>query len=369
LSIHNLIENSLGSGYYQETLTYFSYFCGSVLKKEEFYLPDKPRKHLWLLVQILLTLCLVFLLFRNFDWIGFKNLFERIPLWFYPFSFVLLFVAQVVYAYRWYFILRSMGIHEPLHRVFEQYIISIFFNNFLPTSIGGDWSRIYYLGQRRGHVNVGASVFTDRLLGFFSMTLLAAVLIWSLKLTTVAFIVARDLLTIGCIGFFALFLMIATLPIEAWLRKLVMHYSFLARPGELLIRFVVRVRDASLKPQLVGAAIVLVTLYFILVGIFYRIFFSITLDMQINMLPLSAALISIAILTNLPLTVNGIGLREQLHYLLFINLGIPQTASVGISLIVLFDFLLISAVGYVLWLRLRIDSQSRVPFSEDYASR
>ncbi len=42
-----------------------------------------------------------------------------------------------------------------------------------------------------------------------------------------------------------------------------------------------------------------------------------------------------AVFVNVPISVGGIGLREQLHYLLFAELGVPKEASVSLSLLVL----------------------------------
>ncbi len=64
-------------------------------------------------------------------------------------------------------------------------------------------------------------------------------------------------------------------------------------------------------------------------------------------------LVAIAILSNIPISVNGIGLREQLHYLLFASLGVSKELAVGISVIVFSQFLILSVLGGLVWLRLR----------------
>jgi uncharacterized membrane protein len=53
----------------------------------------------------------------------------------------------------------------------------------------------------------------------------------------------------------------------------------------------------------------------------------------------------------------GIGLREQLHYLLFGSLGVSKELAVGISLIVFSQFLVLRVLGGLVWLRQR-DSAS-----------
>ena len=69
--------------------------------------------------------------------------------------------------------------------------------------------------------------------------------------------------------------------------------------------------------------------------------------------PILLVLIAIGVLSNIPVSVNGIGLREQLHYLLFASLGVSKELAVGISIIVFSQFLILSVFGGLVWLRLR----------------
>ena len=53
--------------------------------------------------------------------------------------------------------------------------IGYFFNNFLPTSIGGDVAKAYYLSRKStGKLSSYTSVFVDRALGLFTMIFMAA---------------------------------------------------------------------------------------------------------------------------------------------------------------------------------------------------
>jgi hypothetical protein len=64
-------------------------------------------------------------------------------------------------------------------------------------------------------------------------------------------------------------------------------------------------------------------------------------------------LVSMSIFINVPISVNGIGLREQLHYMLFAALGQSKEVSVSIALVVFSQMLLLSLVGYGVWLHSR----------------
>src|SRR3712207_4790364 len=90
--------------------------------------------------QILATAALLAVLFASFNWSSFLAMMERVPPSFYCWSLALLFVAQIPYALKWRVVLGALGIRISVWRVFEQYMIALFFANFLPSAVGGDAS-------------------------------------------------------------------------------------------------------------------------------------------------------------------------------------------------------------------------------------
>ena len=136
------------------------------------------RRNILFTVQAGVTTVLLVLLFRRFDWARFAEVLQQLPAWFYAGSLTVLTLGQVLYAYRWRVVLAGMGVDVPFSEVLRQYFIGIFFSNLMPTAVGGDASKVYYLGQRSGFVQVTASVILDRLLGFVWLALIGAVLAW-----------------------------------------------------------------------------------------------------------------------------------------------------------------------------------------------
>jgi hypothetical protein len=106
------------------------------------------------MVQALVTLTLLFFLFRNFDWGDFRDLIQKVSVWFYLFSLLVVFAGQLLYTLRWRIVLRSMGMEIPYGQLVRYYLIGTFFNNFLPTAVGGDGAKIYYLGRQEGYFRI-----------------------------------------------------------------------------------------------------------------------------------------------------------------------------------------------------------------------
>ncbi len=90
------------------------------------------------------------------------------------------FLSQAVSALRWTILVRPLGIKTPFKELAGYYLIGMFFNLFAPGTVGGDVSRVYYLvrdqhrdDQRRSAPTVSAamSVLMDRAIGM-------TVLVW-----------------------------------------------------------------------------------------------------------------------------------------------------------------------------------------------
>lgn len=80
-------------------------------------------------------------------------------------------------AWRWQRLLESRGVHDPLARLVRTYFVSYAAGQVLPTSLGGDASRIYETSRR--HRGAGgtaaATVLLERALGGVATLALAAV--------------------------------------------------------------------------------------------------------------------------------------------------------------------------------------------------
>lgn len=84
--------------------------------------------------------------------------------------------AQAVSGYRWKLLAEPLGFRRSWRDFTSYYFIGTFFNMFLPTSVGGDVVRALYLDHRRGHrLKSFLSVLIDRASGLLVLLLVACV--------------------------------------------------------------------------------------------------------------------------------------------------------------------------------------------------
>ena len=114
-------------------------------------------------------------------------------------NFKLLFVAAVIFigatflnAYRWQLLARAVGFDTPFLKLVQLCFIGLFFNLFLPSTVGGDASRCYYLAKGTHKYRTALySVLADRTMGLAVLFLFASLALlfgpggnqlpWSLK--------------------------------------------------------------------------------------------------------------------------------------------------------------------------------------------
>jgi len=89
---------------------------------------------------------------------------------------VIMSITAIALGYRWNIILGYMDASLPLVAAAKNVIIGFFFNQFLPSTVGGDVARIW-LAKRRGlSISLAAnSIVSDRIFGFVGLVLLCAI--------------------------------------------------------------------------------------------------------------------------------------------------------------------------------------------------
>lgn len=89
-------------------------------------------------------------------------------------AFVMFFIGYFLSARRWQLLLGALGVPASLWTLVQSFSIAILFNNFLPSTIGGDAYRMYdsfRLGTGKSRAIM--VVFIDRVIGLSALILLA----------------------------------------------------------------------------------------------------------------------------------------------------------------------------------------------------
>ena len=310
-----------------------------------------PRNR-WMLVQAVLSMGLLAFLLRSLDLAAFRTLFARLPLWFYLLSLLVVMGGQVVYAWRWRLLLAEAGVRVPFLLTVRQYFIGTFLNNFLPSTVGGDVGKVYFLGRDHGYRVVMASVVLDRMLGLAMLAMWATVALWLFQMPSPVLAAARLAVT-GIAALLAAILIVT----GTGTGGLAARVAWLGPRGvalaEHLQQFRIDMAVSLRSPLLMLQAALAVIVYALAAGAVYVVFIRIQTGTAPPLMMTTGVVMATAVLSNIPVSLNGLGLREQLHALLLAPLGVPREVAVAVSLLFFGHLLVSSLFGAGFWIQSR----------------
>jgi glycosyltransferase 2 family protein len=264
-------------------------------------------------------------------------------------------------AWRWGLLLAAQGIAFPFRTLTSSFLVATFFNNFLPSNIGGDVVRVTDTAGAAGSKTLAATVvLLDRGIGLLGLMLIAAI-----GATAGPRLIAKGP-GIGAAviwaGFAVAFLaagLAVVIPqaVPRLLRPLrVAHPEWvderLDRLGSALERF--RQAPMALGWCFAGAVIVQAAL----VGYYLAIARSMNIPVEVSEL---AFIVPVTFLIQMvPISVNGFGVREATFGFYFARLGLPLESALLVSFMGAALIMLFSVSGGIAYL-LRPPAQRRTP--------
>lgn len=316
----------------------------------------KQQFHKYLILVI--SLLLLILVLRK---VGFNDLIETLrntnPFWLLI-SFSLEPLLILVSVIKWQILLKSQDSDVPLPRLYGLYMVGRFFNNFLPSTVGGDVIRGYELGNyTKNFTGAIASIFVERLTGLITLIVLAIVslflhtrLLGDIRLNLVV-----GSAVIGLVG--VLWLTLDSRPLSLLDRRLTFPIARKFIPT--LQKFQSSLNDYREHRWTLTLAL-LWSFVFMFLAIANVYTSALSFHRPISFLEIAAIVPLILLVSMLPFTFNGLGLQEWAYVLLFALIGLP--VSVGLSTIILIrgKNLIVAALGGLIYPLIKL-SKDRTP--------
>ena len=263
------------------------------------------------------------------------------------FAYSLDFVGLTLSVVRWRGLLKAQSVEPSIVFLMKSFMVANFFNNFLPSTIGGDVSRAYD-AYRVGRMNSGAmtSVVVDRLLGLLTLFLFALVSLpfaghMTDRLPLIPFWVG-----LGGAGVVAVVWAIFFSPSLPILDRLLSTLP--AAIGRLAAKVFSAFRayrgKRTVLAKAFGVSILLqanVVLYYILIG--WALGLPVPVHSFFLIIPLALFVMM------LPISINGIGLRESVLALFLGVYGVGSSEAVAYAWLVYLGKLIQGSLGGVVY--------------------
>jgi uncharacterized protein (TIRG00374 family) len=260
-------------------------------------------------------------------------------------------VGVVVSSSQWQGLLRSERITIGLLRLIRLYMMGIAFSHFLPTGMGGDAVKALYVGRESGNGPGSVSaIVMSRVTGFLGMLLVAlpVLIIWFPHFTSAILVwfVLLSLL-IASVVWTAIFstTLAARVPQSSWIKNHLISHRILA--------FVVRIGNAikmsTGRPRSLGVALVFGMLFWVIGCLNYYIY-GIALHVDAPLYFYFVAIPFVSLVTVLPISINGFGVRESAFVYIFSTVQVPLATSLLLAFVMDAQILLFGAIGGYMYL-------------------
>jgi uncharacterized protein (TIRG00374 family) len=257
--------------------------------------------------------------------------------------------GQLTSAYRWYLLLAPVRLVVSYGRVTAFYFIGMFFNFFLPTIVGGDAVKAVLLTRETGSpARATISVFMERNLGLAALLVIATGAVFQAPPIEVAGVPLKTIVLGLALAFVAANALIFSQRAYELLDRLV-ALTPLGRvwpgAGQLHASLALYLRS----PRTVLPAFAL-SLFFQIVVIVVVSLCARALGLDVPAAALAVFVPLIALGGMLPVTINGLGVRDALYLLLFGRIGTPPDIAVSLALLHVAVTFIASLAGGVVYL-------------------
>ena len=301
------------------------------------------RRTLLLLLKAAVSILLIYLSLRAVNLAALGDRLSRIDAGWIAAAFFLQMLQIALLAYRWQTIVACCGPILPFAATLRIIIIASFFNQVLPSTVGGDAARIWML-RRTGSswASAAYSVVIDRIVGVLALaTLVIVCLPWTLTLLHNP--TARALLLLIGIGAIAGAIVFLAIGLLRW--PILQRWGMTRHLVEAS-RIAWRLCRSWRLLATVGAASFAIHLLTIAAAwcMVQSVAASVDFVMLLFLIP------PVLLIATVPISIAGWGLREGSMIVAFSYAGLAQSDGLIVSVLIGLVMFGIGAVGGIVWI-------------------
>jgi uncharacterized membrane protein YbhN (UPF0104 family) len=276
--------------------------------------------------------------------------------------------AAALQIYRWYLLVRAVDLPFSVRNAYRLSLVGLFYNTFIPGSIGGDLVKAYFIAHAHPErkTRAVASVIADRALGLFGLILFVAVLgsiAWGFgdpriegnpDLQRIVKIMA-GVASASVAGF----LLLGVLP-QRRVDRFAGRLKYVPKVGASLAELWYTVWEYRKRLKVVAIGVVLSAgAHFGLVFAFHcasRVFPPANPAVELATLSEHMVIAPIGFIAQaIPITPGGVGVAEGVFAWLYKLSGRPETRGIIARLALRLVEWLIALTGYIVYLRMRAE--------------
>lgn len=266
-------------------------------------------------------------------------------------GFLVIWIAHYICIYRWRMLMRPLMPVLSIARLLGIYCIGLFFNLTFPTVVGGDVVKMYYAGRpSKMYAQSFAATFLDRDAGMLAMLIIAcsAILIYPISVPGVP---------VSLIIWSALFAFIAgNIAIFApYFHRRLIHFLHRLHMGKIASKadMISSAFQVMGKHPMILLGSLLISFVNQLLVIAVTWIMAIGLRLHLSPVWFLVFVPVITLISMIPISLNGMGLREYAFMSLFGAIGVSAESCIALGLLSSIVIILSSLPGGIVYVFLR----------------
>jgi uncharacterized protein (TIRG00374 family) len=279
-------------------------------------------------------------------------------------------------SYGWRSLVLAEGIQVDLARLINLYLVGIGFGHFLPTNMGGDAVKAFYVGSDSGNYpGATSAVLMSRITSYMGMLLIVlptlAIMHEHFTRAVTIWLVLLSLLMLGAIA--------STILISALLPRISTRFLKGPQVWQRMLVTAIEIGNAfsatARKPRALCASALYGMLFWVASFLNYY-GYATALGLHVPLYFFVIAIPFVSIIAALPISINGFGVREGAFVYLFSTIHVPVATSLLLALLVDAQMLLFGLLGGCIYLtmggkknELELDALRKQTTTDCYESR
>lgn len=135
---------------------------------------NMTKKYISYLLRFAVAGAAIYLAFRGEDLKLVGNVLLSLNLWIFAAALGIYIISQLIFVSRWSLLMRVQSIKIGFWPAVRLHFLGLFYNNCLPSSVGGDLLRAWYVTKHTDKkLQAAFSVFVDRIIGLSGIVIMA----------------------------------------------------------------------------------------------------------------------------------------------------------------------------------------------------
>jgi uncharacterized protein (TIRG00374 family) len=286
------------------------------------------KRNIILVGKIFVSSILLIYLFAKIDIASILTAMQSAKLHMLLFPFFLIAVGFIISALRWQILLKAQNISISLWKLARYYLEGSFFNNFLPTTIGGDIVRTYKVSKSSVPITQSFTIIVvERLTGIFALIVYAFL---GLQLGYSEFGNMQLVWVAGGVFLVVVTILVSLVMLQGGKMMENTRADQLSRIKRVIYNIFHTLYFFKDKKKVLFKALFLAfVLQFNVIIFFYIISYSLDIRPPFYYFLIVIPLIHVILM--FPVSINGIGIRENAFIFFLSKIGICAATSVALS--------------------------------------